>query len=133
MDSSPVARSSFQMLVLPDWLEKKATRPALFDSDGNPRSAGPWVIGSEAPVGVPRFKSKGRDQISLLLSRLVKAKASPDAQDTSSSIPAPPVNRLGTPATVPACEERPISHRFWASPLPLEKITVLVSLDQQDG
>src|SRR4030095_4911672 len=69
IDSLPVARWLLQMLVWPDWLEKNATERPLFERDGNPRSAGPWVIRSGAPARVPRFKSKGKDQTLLLLSR----------------------------------------------------------------
>src|SRR5260370_16620951 len=94
---------------------------------------GPWVIRSKTPVGVPRFKSKGKSQTLLLLSRSLNARAPPDAQDTESSIPAPTVNLLGTPFTLPVRGERPISHMFMASPAYVEKRTVLVSIDQQDG
>src|ERR1700722_1987012 len=94
---------------------------------------GPWVIRSKTPVGFPRFKSKGKNQTLLLLSRSLNARAPPDAQDTESSIPAPAVTLLRTPFTLPVRGERPISHMFTASPARAEKRTVFVSVDQQDG
>src|SRR5207248_3991991 len=85
------------------------------------------------PVGVPRFKSNGKDQTLLMLSRSLNARAPSDAQETSSWVPAPIVNRLRTPFTLPVRGERPISHMFLASPARAEKRTVLVSMDQQPG
>src|SRR5438552_9991026 len=94
---------------------------------------GPWVIRSKTPAGVPRFKSKGKNQTLLLLSRSLNARTPPDAQDAESSIPAPAVNLLGRPFTLPVRGERLISHIFTASPARAEKRTVFVSADQHDG
>src|SRR5262249_39152709 len=62
IDSFPVARSRLQILVRPAWLEKNATESPFFERAGYPRVAGPLVICSKAPAGLPRFKSKGKIQ-----------------------------------------------------------------------
>src|SRR5689334_7517412 len=95
--------------------------------------AGPVVICSKAPAALPWFKSKGKNQTLLWLSRLSNANMPLDAQDGLDSLPWPAVNRLGRPSTLPVRAERLISHKLLASPAGAENNTLLLSVDQQDG
>src|ERR1044071_9609592 len=54
-------------------------------------------------------------------------------QDGSLSLPAPVVNRMGFPFTLPVRAEIPSCQRLVALPMALEKITLLVDADQQPG
>ena len=70
----------------------------------------------------------------------MNAKAPPDAQDGSTSFPAPVVNLLSAPLTLPVRGDMAISHRFCVSPLAtdvsplaMEKITALSATDQHPG
>src|SRR5262249_10379269 len=88
---------------------------------------------SSAPLGVPRSKSTGSDQTSRLVSLFVNAKAPPGAQEGDVSSPAPVVNLLTTPLTLPVPGDMPISHRLFASPVAAENTTALMAADHPSG
>jgi hypothetical protein len=71
--------------------------------------------------------------MSVLVSTLVNVRAPPDAQDGFTSFPALVVNLWSTPLTWPVRGDKPISHRFRASPLVMERITALPAADQHPG
>ena len=59
--------------------------------------------------------------------------ASADAQDGSTSFPAPAVILVNAPLTFPVARDRTVSQRFDVSPLPAGKTTLLVAASQQPG
>lgn len=100
------------------------------------RSAGLSVMRCKPDFGVPRFRSIASAQMSFLISRFVNAKAFPDAQEGSTSFPAPTASALNLPWTRPVACESAISQIFDVWPLPLiqdEKITLLFGPNQQLG